>query len=97
MKYDKRLVLPSLFVLAAAGFLLPFWPFSVLAVVTGGLLGHGMFAFVLGLLLDVAWGAPTGALHVLVFPFTLLALLSILARVFAHRFLLRKSLPEKLY
>lgn len=97
MKYDKRLLLPGLFTLAAAGLLLPFWPFSVLAVVLAGFLGQGIFAFALGLLLDIAWGAPTGMPGVFMFPLTLAALLSVLTRVIAKRYLLRKSLPEKLY
>src|SRR3989344_5023223 len=96
MKYENQLILPGLFLLAAAGFLLPFWPLSAFAIVLAGLLRWSVFAFALGLLLDIAWGAPTGVLEVLMFPFTLLAFCSILARIFASRYLLRKSLPEKL-
>ncbi len=96
MKYENQLILPGLFVLAAGGFLLPFWPLSAGAIIFAGLLRHGIVAFALGLLLDIAWGAPTGTWGLIPFPFTLLALLSILVRLFANRYLLRKSLPEKL-
>ena len=65
----------GLFILAALGFLLSFWWLSALAVVVGGVLGRSIFALVLGLLLDFAWGTPTGSLQVVLFPLTLLALL----------------------
>lgn len=90
-------LLPVFFVLVGAGFFLPFWPLSVLAVVLAGLMGRSIFAVALGLLLDIAWGIPTGILGALMFPATLLALLCIGLRFFANRHLLGKTLPKKLY
>lgn len=76
------------FVLAGAGFLLPFWPLSVAGILLAALAGRWIFAVCVGLLLDVAWGMPTGVLHYLLLPFTFLALLAALGRyLFAGYFL----------
>ena len=87
MKREPRWVLPTFFVLVAAGLLLPFWPLQVAAVVLAGLFGRGVFAVILGLLLDVMWGAPTGIFEMVGFPLTVLALLSIGSRFFSNPYL----------
>lgn len=97
MNYDDKLVLPGLFALVAIGFLLPFWPLSAFGVLLAGVLGRGIFALALGLLLDIAWGVPPGYMSVVMFPFTLLSLISVVLRFFAHRYLLQKSPQKKLY
>lgn len=61
--------------LALIGFLLPFWPLALLGVAIAALAGRWVFAVVLGILLDAAYGAPTGAWHVLYAPFTIFALI----------------------
>jgi hypothetical protein len=76
------------FVLVAAGFLLPFWPLEVLGILVAGFSGLWMLAIILGLLLDLAYGAPVGRWHVVYFPFTLLALLCDAAYYYLKQFLI---------
>jgi hypothetical protein len=68
------------FVLVALGFLVGFWPLSVAGILLAALMGRWAAAVLLGLLLDIAYGTPVGRLHFLYLPFTLLALLGVLAR-----------------
>ena len=84
------------FVLAAAGFLVPFWPLSVVGVAIAALSQRWLFALALGLLLDVAWGAPTGLMQYLFFPFALLALLCALLRLWSSRYLFDRAVQETL-
>jgi hypothetical protein len=50
----------------------------------------------LGLLLDIAYGPPVGFLHYLFFPFTVAALVAIVVRILAERFMLTRSTQERL-
>ena len=84
------------FVIAAAGFLLPFWPLEVLGVLILALSGHWLWGVFVGLLLDIAYGAPTGHFHVLLFPFTILALASALAYRFGRRYFFDASRQDTL-
>lgn len=88
MKIKTRSILLLSFAVAATGFLIPFWPLELAGLAIAGLAGHPIFALVLGLLLDIAYGQPTGALGILFFPFTLFALITILARMFSKRYFL---------
>ena len=92
-----RLLLSACFLLAALGFLLPMWPLSALGIFLAGLSGRYMFAITMGLLFDVAYGAPMGALHFAWFPFTLLAIAAQLCRVFGKRYFLGMSQSEAVY
>ena len=75
------------FIIAAVGFLLPFWPLTAVGVLLAALSGRWFFAILLGLLIDVAYGAPVGRFYFLYVPFTLLAVVGALARYFfAGRF-----------
>jgi len=65
--------------------LLKWWPIAALAVAAGALLAPPL-GVGLGLVLDIAWGAPPGALHFLYFPWTLLALVIVSARALAPKF-----------
>lgn len=73
-------ILALSFALAAAGFLLPFWPLSLFGVAIAALLGHWIFAVLIGLLLDIAYGTPLGTLHYIYFPFTIFALIAAVIR-----------------
>ncbi len=72
--------------LVAAGFVL-MWPLSALGLLLLGITGRYAAAIAAGLLLDVAFGVPTGVLHTVYVPFTLLALtLSLLRYYFGGYF-----------
>ena len=96
MTQSSRWIYAITFLLAAAGVLLPFWPLSIVGVLIGALSGRWIFAVVVALLIDLAWGAPTGVLHFLYFPFTLLALAAAAARAWGGRYFLDKHQQEKL-
>jgi hypothetical protein len=89
-------IIASSFAIAALGFLIPFWPLSALGILIAGLSGRWWLALIMGILFDAAYGAPVGRLHYLYVPFTLLALLSILIRIIAQKYLLSKSHQEHL-
>ena len=95
-KSNNKWILLTAFLLASGGFLLPFWPLEALGILFAALMGHWIFALVLGLLLDLAYSAPTGMLHPLFFPFTLLAALSIVLRRIALQYFLDSSSKETL-
>lgn len=78
--HNKRIDVVAAAVLVAVGLLVGFWPLCLAGVVFAALVGRWVSAFLLGLLMDVIYGAPTGFLHVLYFPFALCALASILVR-----------------
>lgn len=82
--------------LVAMGFLLPFWPVSVAGILLCGLSGRVVGGIFLGLLLDLAWGAPTGTAHLLFFPMTALAIASLLLRYFGMRYVLDRAPQEHL-
>ncbi len=84
------------FALAAGGFLASFWPLEVLGIVLAGLAGHPIYAIGLGILLDLAYGAPTGHLHVLLFPMTALALLAVLSRRYGGKYFFDSSKQDRL-
>ncbi|MEK7613229.1 MAG: hypothetical protein AAB449_03755 [Patescibacteria group bacterium] len=88
-------ILACSFATAAAGFLLPFWPLSVAGILIAALSGRWIFAIAVGLLFDVAYGAPLGNSQFLYFPFTIVALCGVLARHFGVRYLFNKNLPDK--
>jgi hypothetical protein len=78
-------------VLAAAGFLLPLWPLSLVGVAIAGLAGRWAFALMLGLLLDIAFGAPVGQWHLLYFPFVFFALVLTMVRYFSSTYIRKSS------
>lgn len=96
MSPSSRWIFAVTFVLASTGFLLPFWPLSVLGVVLCALSGRWFFALFIGLMLDIAWGAPTGTAQYLYFPFTALALLCVVARYWGARYFLDRNPQEHL-
>lgn len=96
MTSSSRWIYAVSFLLASAGFLLPLWPLSVLGVLLCALSGRFAFGLLMGLLLDLAWGAPTGTAQYLFFPFVALALVGVLARYFGSRYFLDRNLQEKI-
>lgn len=92
----SRWLYASTFVLVAAGFLLPFWPISVVGIALCALSGRWIFAVVAALLVDVAWGAPVGTAHYLYFPLTLFALVCTALRVWGGTYFLDRGLQEKI-
>jgi hypothetical protein len=93
---QQRWVLAVFFALAAIGFLLPLWPLSALAVVLMSAWGRWLFAISVGLLLDLAWGAPVGLVHYVYFPFTLLAVVTALVRAWSAKYFIDRGLQERL-
>ena len=81
-------ILATSFILAAAGFLLPFWPLSLVGIFISAVSGRWVFAIAIGLLLDVAYGAPEGSWHMLFFPFALFGVFATGLRFVALRYLL---------
>ncbi len=63
MTQNTRWIYAVSFALAAAGFLMPLWPLSVLGLLLAALSGRWLFAIAMGLLLDIGWGPPGGLLH----------------------------------
>ena len=96
MSQSSRWIYAVTFLLASAGFLYPFWPLSVAGVLLASLSGRFMFGILIGLILDLAWGAPTGTLHYLFFPFTIVALLGLIARYSGSYYFLDKNPQEKI-
>lgn len=93
---SERLIYATSFILVALGFVLPLWPLSLGGILLATFSGRYIFGVAVALLLDVAWGAPTGLAQYLFFPMTALAFVSIVLRVFASRYLLSKDIPEHL-
>jgi hypothetical protein len=96
MTQSSRFIYAVSFLLAAAGFILSLWPLSVLGVALAALSGRWISAVLIGLLLDIAWGAPTGMYRYLFFPFTLLALMGFMLSHFGGRYFLDRHRQERL-
>jgi hypothetical protein len=96
MSRSSRYIYAVSFILGAAGFLLPLWPLSVLGVLLCALSGRFIFALFMGLLLDIAWGAPSGTAQYLFFPFAALALGGVVVHVFGVRYFFDRTVQEKI-
>ncbi len=96
MTTSSRYIYALSFAIAAVGFLLPFWPLCVIGVLIAGLSGRYFFAILVGLLLDLGSGVPTGWLHYIFVPFTVLAAIAALLRVFGAAYFLDKTPPGTL-
>jgi len=59
--------------LLIAGFVFSFWPLGLLGLLLAAAVGQYGFAIVIGLLMDIGYGAPIGQWHFLYVPFTLLS------------------------
>jgi hypothetical protein len=87
----KKWIFICAFLLASGGFLVPFWPLEILGIIVAAFGGVPFGAIGLGLLLDLAYGAPYGFLHYLFFPFTIGSLVAIGLYQLAMRFLIQRS------
>jgi hypothetical protein len=96
MSANTKWILSVSFLLAAVGFLLPLWPLSVLGIALAALSGRWIFAIAVGVLLDLAYGAPVGTIHYLYFPFTLSAVVLSLIRYFGAGYVFNKDAQETL-
>lgn len=84
------------FILVALGFLLPFWPLSFVGVLVAAFSGRWIFAVLAALLVDLAWGTPTGWLAFLFFPLTFSTLVLLVARALGGRYLFDKNPQARL-
>lgn len=91
MNSNSRWILAVSFAVAALGFLLPFWPLSVLGILLAAASGRYVAAIAIGLLLDVAYGAPVGHWRPLYVPFTLLALVTSILRYYLSSYFREKQ------
>lgn len=96
MSRSSQLVYALSFVIAASGFLLPLWPLCIVGILIAALSGRWVFAILTGLLIDLAWGAPQGALHYVYMPFMLVAVGAALARYFFAGYFLDRSPSDTL-
>lgn len=96
MTLASRYIYALSFAIAATGFLLPFWPLCVVGILIAALSGRYVFAIIMGLLLDLGFGQPTGITRYLMVPFALLAGIASLMRVYAGAYFLDKTPPDTL-
>jgi hypothetical protein len=96
MTLSSRYIYALSFAIAAVGFLVPFWPLCILGILLAGLSGRYIFALAMAVLLDLGSGVPTGLLHYLFVPFTVLAILASLLRLYASAYFLDKTPPDTL-
>lgn len=96
MSQSSRWIYAVTFLLASAGFLVPFWPLSVAGVMLAALSGRWIFGVIIGLLLDLAWGAPVGTYYYFFFPFTIAALLGFIARYYGNIYFFDRNRQEKI-
>ncbi len=72
--YRSRLIFSVIsFAALAAGLILSFWPLALLGLLLAAATGQYAVAIVIGIFMDVTYGAPVGRLYWLSVPFMLLA------------------------
>lgn len=91
MTQTTKWIIATSFLIAAAGFLWPFWPLTLLGIAICALSGRWVFAVGIGLLLDVGYGAPVGPFEALYVPFTLFALVCSAAYLFGGRYVFQRG------
>ncbi len=96
MNSASRWIYAVSFALAAVGFLIPLWPLSVLGVLLATLSGRFVAGLLIGLLLDIAWGAPAAPFGFLYFPFTLAALAVAALRYWGAAYFFDRATPDTL-
>lgn len=95
MNTDRSILALSIF-LVVLGFFIPLWQLQCVGIILAGVSGRYILALLLGLLVDIAYGAPLGLFHAVSFPFTLLAFCSALAWFVGRRFILNKNISTRL-
>lgn len=96
MKPRWRISLVVFFLITAVGFVLPFWPLTLLGIALLAFNGNWLAAILSALLIDLAWGAPVGFLHVLYAPFTACALLLCVLRWWGSEYFIDRNRQERL-
>lgn len=96
MTFPSRYIYALTFGITATGFLLPFWPFTVLGILVAVFSGRYWFAIGMALLIDIGSGMPTGIMWYVGLPFTALAAVAALIRVLVERYFLDKTPPSTL-
>lgn len=76
--------------LCVVGGILFFWPLGVVGIAIAAFSNRFIVAVLYGISFDVLYGPPPN-FHFLLFPFTLFAVLAILARIVALRYVRRKG------
>lgn len=84
-KSSERLMLAVGAILFGAGLIVPWWPLSLLGVLTYAVIGRWFIALVLALFLDLVFGTPTNLWRHILFPFVFVALAVALMRAFLAR------------
>lgn len=87
MRTNERLIVAAVIICFIAGLVLPWWPLAVFAALLAALFSWWPLAILLGLVLDCIFGAPTGFLHAVPFPFTLLIVVIVVAKALSIRHL----------
>lgn len=78
----------ALFIL---GFLIPWWPLTLLGLILLAMGGRWVPAFLCAFFLDVVYGVPPGHLHILPFPFTFLVCVMLIVQLLLVRYVRRIS------
>ena len=73
-----------------------FWPLGLLGIFVAAFMQLPVLAVVLGLVLDVVYGSPPASFHFVLFPFTLFAVLAVLVRTFANRYVVKRRREDVL-
>jgi hypothetical protein len=89
-------IIALIFVVTAGSFLIEFWPLAAAGVIAMGFVGRGLLALPLGLLLDLAYGAPAGPVAYVFFPFTIAALLVVIVRYWSVRYFFDRTSRDTL-
>ena len=79
-----------------AGFLWPWWPLAAVGIALAALSGRAVYAVGLGLLLDIAWGAPGLLGPYLAFPFSIGAVVLALVQRFTGHYFLDRTRTDRL-
>jgi hypothetical protein len=90
-KPQTKWLMITAFMLAAGGFIIGWWPLELVGILVGAGAGSGIAAVGIGLLLDIALGAPTGLAHYLYFPFSIIAIIALAARYMGVKYFFERS------
>ena len=71
------------------------WVFALIGLCIAALGGRWLLALVIGMVLDALYGSPSGMLHILQFPFLLLAFVLLVGKQLAAT-QLRQNFPDRL-
>lgn len=96
MSPSHRWLLALTALVTSAGFIMQMWPLALVGVLAMACVGRGWFAIPVGLLLDLAYGAPFGTVAFMFFPFTIAALGVVVVRFWTSRYFFDKTSQDRL-